>query len=63
MEVSLDELNETEAELLEQVEAQTEYAEKIRNRVCNLIRQKFRLHRALMFVEQEVERRKKHGKR
>lgn len=59
MEISLDELNTAEEEILEQIALQEECPEKIRNRVSNLVRQRFRLERAILWLEQAVERQKR----
>lgn len=55
MEPTLEELNETEAELLEAVSKQ-DYPERLRERASNLIKQRFRLERAVLWIKQMLER-------
>lgn len=58
MDVTLDELNGTEAELLEQIQAM-DIHDKLKIRLVNRTRNCFRLYRAMLWLEQQVEKRRK----
>jgi hypothetical protein len=58
--IDLHDLNQTESEVLANIVG-LDYPQKLKDRVTNLTRRAFRYWRALLFVEQLVERRKKNG--
>lgn len=58
-ELTLEEVNNTEVELLEMIEVLPQTTEKIRNRLCNLVKNRFRLERAIMWIDQQIRKERK----
>ena len=57
VELTIDEVNDTEEELLQRIEL-LDASQKIRTRLSNLVKNRFRLERAIMWIEQQIQRRK-----
>jgi hypothetical protein len=57
MDVTLEELNDTEVELLEQIK-NMDIHDKLKNRLVNKTKNCFRLHRAMLKLYQQTQRRK-----
>lgn len=56
--ISIEDLNHTESEVLANIIG-LDFPQKLKNRVTNLSRRAFRLWRAMLFIEQLIQRRSK----
>jgi len=57
--ISIDDLNHTESELLANIVG-LDFPQKLKDRVSNLSRRAFRMWRAMLYLEQLIQRRSKH---